>query len=293
MSKSRIRKAVIPVAGLGTRFLPITKAIPKEMLPIVDRPVIEYIVDEALQSGIEQIILVTSQSKSSIEDYFDTNYELEATLRSRQKFEALEKVEAISQKANICSVRQKKALGLGHAVLCAKPFIGNEPFAVLLGDDVIRTGGIQKPGIRQLIDCFEQSGVSQVALMKVPKNEICLYGAAECVKSKFGASQLQITKLVEKPPPGEEKTDMAVIGRYVLQPSIWEILDKQVPGKGGEIQLTDALERLKNQSGLMGCCFDGERIDAGERLGYLKLNIIEALERKELKSQLEDYLKKL
>lgn len=282
MAPQKVRKAVIPVAGLGTRFLPITKAIPKEMLPIVDRPVIEMIVDEALASGIEEIILVTSPEKKSIENFFAPNIELNQVLADRNKTDSLNQLKKIDVKANIHPVIQEEALGLGHAVLCAKDAVGDEPFAVMLGDDVIRTKLPQKPAIQQLIEGYESTNISQVSLMRVPRNQVYLYGAAECSKSNFGKNILEVDKLVEKPPTGTEKTDLAVIGRYVLTSDIWQLLERQAPGAGGEIQITDALDKLKDAAGLMGYLFDGERIDAGERLGYLKLILSEALEREDI-----------
>lgn len=281
MSIPKIRKAVIPVAGLGTRFLPITKSIPKEMLPVIDRPILQIIIEEALASGIEHIVLVAGRNKTSIENYFDNNIELNAMLRDSRRDSELESLERIAH-LNFSSVRQKLPLGLGHAVLCARPIIGNEPFAVLLGDDIIKTGKNETPGIAQLIEQYESSGVGQVALMTVPREEVFAYGAAE--GSKGQGKEFVISKLVEKPPHGTEKTDQVIVGRYVLPPSIWNILENQVPGVGGEIQLTDALSMLLQQEGLMGCCFSGRRIDAGTRLGYFELNLLEVLERDELKN---------
>lgn len=280
MSFPPIRKAVIPVAGLGTRFLPITKSIPKEMLPIVDRPIIQLIVEEALDSGIEHIVLVAGRNKTSIENYFDNNIELNGNLRDSQRHTELAILERIAR-INFSSVRQKLPKGLGHAVLCAKPIIGDEPFAVLLGDDVIKTNAGIKPGIGQLIEQYERTGLGQVGLMTVPAAEVRLYGAAE--GKKGSGTEFAISRLIEKPAPGTVKTEHAIVGRYVLPASMWSILAHQQPGVGGEIQLTDALSALLTTNGLMGCCFSGHRIDAGTRLGYFELNLIEILERKELK----------
>ena len=289
----RVRKAVIPVAGLGTRFLPATKAVPKEMLPIVDKPTLQYIVEEAFGAGIEHIILVQGRYKSAIEDHFDASYELEDTLEKRSKKSELEMVRAISRMGHISSVRQKAPLGLGHAVLCAKPIIGDEPFAVLLGDDIVRTGAGQRTGIGQLIDAFETTGKGQVALMTVPLSEVHKYGAAEGKVDAKDGSRFEISALVEKPAKGTEKTDQAIIGRYVLPASIWALLESTQPGKGGEIQLTDALDVLRTREGLMGCKFSGKRVDAGDKLGYLEANILEALSRPDLREGTIALLKSL
>jgi UTP--glucose-1-phosphate uridylyltransferase len=274
----KVKKAVIPVAGLGTRFLPATKAVPKEMLPIVDKPTLQYIVEEAFAAGIEHIVLVQGRYKTAIEDHFDQSYELEDTLEKRGKTADLELVRKISRMGSISSIRQKAPLGLGHAVLSAKPIVGDEPFAVLLGDDLVRTDSGQRTGIGQLIDAFESTGKGQVALMTVPLSEVHKYGAAELDAAG------NITKLVEKPLKGTEKTDQAVIGRYVLPAKIWSLLENTKPGKGGEIQLTDALDVLRTQDGLMGCKFKGRRVDAGDKLGYLEANLLEALSRADLRA---------
>jgi UTP--glucose-1-phosphate uridylyltransferase len=279
----RVRKAVIPVAGLGTRFLPATKAVPKEMLPIVDKPTLQYIVEEAFAAGIEHIVLVQGRYKSAIEDHFDASYELEDTLEKRGKKAELELVRSISRLGAISSVRQKAPLGLGHAVLCAKPLVGDEPFAVLLGDDIVRTAPGARSGIGQLIDAFEATNKGQVALMTVPLSEVHKYGAAEGKVDAKDASRFDISALVEKPPKGTEKTDQAIIGRYVLPASIWALLENTKPGKGGEIQLTDALDVLRTREGLMGCKFSGQRVDAGDKLGYLEANLREALSRPDLR----------
>jgi UTP--glucose-1-phosphate uridylyltransferase len=279
----RVRKAVIPVAGLGTRFLPATKAVPKEMLPIVDKPTLQYIVEEAFEAGVEHVVLVQGRYKSAIEDHFDTSYELEDTLEKRNKTADLELVRKISRMGSISSIRQKAPLGLGHAVLCAKPIVGDEPFAVLLGDDIVRTEGT-RTGIGQLIDAFHSTGKGQVALMTVPREEIHKYGAAEGTVDAVDATRFNITALVEKPPKGTEKTDQAVIGRYVLPAKIWSLLESTKPGRGGEIQLTDALDVLRQQDGLMGCRFKGRRVDAGDKLGYIEANLLEALARPDLRT---------
>jgi UTP--glucose-1-phosphate uridylyltransferase len=289
----RVRKAVIPVAGLGTRFLPATKAVPKEMLPIVDKPTLQYIVEEAFNAGIEHIVLVQGRYKGAIEDHFDASYELEDTLEKRGKKAELELVRGISRMGSISSVRQKAPLGLGHAVLCAKPLIGDEPFAVLLGDDIVRTDAGKRTGIGQLIDAFESTGKGQVALMTVPLSEVHKYGAAEGKVDAKDGSRFEISALVEKPPKGTEKTDQAIIGRYVLPASIWALLETTKPGKGGEIQLTDALDVLRTREGLMGCKFSGTRVDAGDKLGYLEANLLEALSRPDLREGTIALLKSL
>jgi UTP--glucose-1-phosphate uridylyltransferase len=275
----RVKKAVIPVAGLGTRFLPATKATPKEMLPIVDKPTLQYIVEEAFAAGIEHVVLVQGHAKYSIEDHFDSSYELEDTLEKRGKKAELEIVRGVSRLGSISSIRQKAPLGLGHAVLTARPIIGDEPFAVLLGDDIVRTEPGQRTGIGQLIDAFAKTGKGQVALMTVPMTEIHKYGAAEIDDAD------NVKALVEKPAKGTEKPGhKAIIGRYCFPASIWSHLEKTKPGKGGEIQLTDAMDTLRAAEGLQGCRFQGRRVDAGDKLGYLEANLLEALSRSDLRT---------
>lgn len=278
-----VKTAIIPVAGLGTRFLPATKAVPKELLPIVDKPTLQFIVEEAFASGVEHIVLVNGRNKSAIEDHFDYSYELEDTLARRGKTEEVERLRAIADMGQVTSVRQKAPLGLGHAVLAGRPVVGDRPFAVLLGDDLVRIEAGMRPGIGQLMDAFEKTGKGQVALMTVPKDEISKYGAAEGAPDPADGRLFRITKLVEKPPPGTEKTDQAVIGRYVLPASIWPLLEATTPGRGGEIQLTDALDTLLEREGLMGYRFEGRRVDAGDKLGYLTANLLEALSRDDLR----------
>ncbi|MBL92419.1 MAG: UTP--glucose-1-phosphate uridylyltransferase [Myxococcales bacterium] len=290
---SKVKTAVIPVAGLGTRFLPATKSIPKEMLPIVDKPTIQYIVEEAWSAGIETVVFVNGHHKSSIEDHFDYAYELEDTLSKRGKEAVADGSRAIADRGAVVSVRQKAPLGLGHAVLAARPVIGDAPFAVLLGDDIIRPPSDSEPAIGQLMEAFDRTGKGQIALMQVPLSEIHKYGAAEGEKDPENAQSFHITALVEKPPPGTEKTDQAVVGRYVLPPSIWSILVETGEGAGGEIQLTDALDTLREQEGLMGCCFRGQRVDAGDKVGYLHANLLEALSRDDLKEPVMNLLKSM
>lgn len=272
---SSVKFAVIPVAGLGTRFLPATKTVPKEMLPIVDKPTLQYIVEEAFGAGVEHVVLVQGRYKGAIEDHFDTSYELEDTLEKRGKTADLEMIRSISKLGPISSIRQKAPLGLGHAVLCARPIVGDNPCAVLLGDDLYRTAPGKRTGIGQLIDAYDASGLGQVALMEVPKTEIHKYGAAKMEGAK-------IASLVEKPSTWEGETGHAVVGRYVLPAAIWSLLETTKPGKGGEIQLTDALDALRAGPGLMGVAVDGRRVDAGDKLGFLEANLREALSRADL-----------
>ncbi len=289
----QVKKAILPVAGLGTRFLPITKAIPKEMLAIVDRPMIQLIVEEAFSSGISQIILINGHHKGNIEDFFDTNYELNDLLSKKGDIANLEILEKIEKRGFICSLRQKAALGLGHAILCARPLIGDEPFAVLLGDDLIFTDSHTPPALAQLVENYYKTGIAQVALMQVPQTEIHKYGAAEGVADPKNSRNFIINNLVEKPPKGTEKTDQAVVGRYVLTPAIWGILEKLAPSNDGEIQLTDALVHLMKNEGLIGYRFCGSRVDAGDRIGYLRANLTHALLRQELRQDTLALMKEL
>jgi UTP--glucose-1-phosphate uridylyltransferase len=290
----RVRKAVIPAAGLGTRFLPATKAIPKEMLPIVDVPTLQLIVEEALQAGIEEIVLVTGRGKPSIEDHFDVSYELEHTLRERGKKELLAGVERISQLTRLVTVRQKEPLGLGHAVLVARQAVGDEPVAVLLGDDLYDCDG-KRPAIGQLIDEYERRGDrGVVALMEVPPGQEQMYGIAAGKALADAPRTIKIDDMVEKPAPGTAPSRLAIVGRYVLPAEIWDILARTKPGKGGEIQLTDALKVLaQGGSGMFGLTVDGQRHDAGDKLGYLGANLAWALKREELKPGLLQLMRKL
>lgn len=280
-----LRKCVIPAAGLGTRFLPATKAIPKEMLPIVDTPTLQYIVQEAVSAGISEVILISGRGKESMVDHFDLAVELEATLKARGKDEEFRKLRAISDMANIVSVRQKEPLGLGHAVLCARNLVGNEPFGVMLGDDMIDA---EDPGIRQLARIYRQYNQGVVALMEVPESETHLYGIA--AGKDIGDGVIQIDKIVEKPKRGTAPSNLAVIGRYVLPPEIFDILENQPPGVGGEIQLTDGLATLRERQGLLGYRFKGLRYDAGDKVGYLKANIAYALKRPDLRGSLLEWM---
>jgi UTP--glucose-1-phosphate uridylyltransferase len=282
-----IRKAVIPAAGLGTRFLPATKAVPKELLPIVDTPTIQYIVAEAVAAGVRDVILVCARGKDSIVDHFDIAAELEAHLERTGKIALRDQMRAIAKMANVVTVRQQEPLGLGHAVLCAKALVGDEPFVVMLGDDIIDAA---VPAARQLADCYGRHGLGTVALMEVPLQDTPLYGIA--AGRPVDPRTIRIETLVEKPrknPP----SNLAVIGRYVLPPRVFEILESLHPGSGGEIQLTDALAVLAREQGLLGYRFEGQRYDAGDRLGYLKANIAFALKRPELRDQLRAFLREV
>jgi UTP--glucose-1-phosphate uridylyltransferase len=286
---AEVKKVVIPAAGLGTRFLPATKAIPKEMLPIVDVPTIQLIVEEAVRAGIADIILINGRYKGAIEDHFDIAFELETTLEKRGKSDLWTQVRAISDQARIVSLRQKQPLGLGHAVLCAASVVGDQPFGVILGDDLIDS---EVPAIAQLIDVYQRSGKGVVALMDVEPADAQLYGiAAGKAAAGFDDRTLEISQIVEKPGPGKAPSNHAVIGRYVLPPSIFEILRNTKPGVGGEIQLTDALAVLARTEGLLGYRFRGDRYDAGDRLGYLKANLAYALKRSDLREPLLAYLR--
>jgi UTP--glucose-1-phosphate uridylyltransferase len=303
MTAPRVRKAVIPAAGLGTRFLPATKAIPKEMLPIVDVPTIQLVIEEALAAGIEEIILVTGRGKASIEDHFDIAYELEDTLARRGKRELLEPVAKLSRRIRLISVRQKEPLGLGHAVLVARQAAGGEAVAVLLGDDLIDADGLPRSGIGQLCDEYARAGgaAGVIALSEVPPGQEHLYGvvAGDVVPGADAQGEsgrlLKLTDLVEKPAPGTAPSRLAIIGRYVLPPSIWDILERTPPGKGGEIQLTDALRTLATTdgAGCFGYRLRGVRHDAGDRLGYLGANLAYALKRPELKPGLLALMREL
>ncbi len=289
----RVRKAVIPAAGLGTRFLPATKAIPKEMLPIVDVPTLQLIVEEALAAGIEEIVLVTGRGKASIEDHFDISYELEHTLRERGKKELLALVERISQLVRLVTVRQKEPLGLGHAVLVARQAVGDEPVAVLLGDDLFDCDG-RRPAIGQLIDeSARLGGKGVVSLMEVPAGQEQLYGIVAGQPVDGAPRTLKIDDLVEKPAPGTAPSRLAIVGRYVLPAEIWDILARTKPGKGGEIQLTDALQSLARGSGCYGYTVDGTRHDAGDKLGYLGANLAWAPKRDDLRPGLVALMRRL
>lgn len=279
-----VKKAIIPAAGLGTRFLPATKAMPKEMLPIVDKPTIQYIVEEAIESGIEDIIIVTGKGKRAIEDHFDNNFELEDNLIKKGKFDLLETVRH-SSKVEIHYIRQKEPKGLGHAVWCARKFIGNEPFAVLLGDDVVKG---ETPCIKQLIQQFEKTNCSVVGVQEVPEDQTERYGIIDPLTN--GAKLYKVKNFVEKPSKGTAPSNLAIIGRYVFTPEIFTFLEKHEVGAGGEIQLTDAIQKLNEVQDVYAYEFEGKRYDVGEKLGFVKTTIEMALERKELKDDLYKFL---
>ena len=290
---AKVRKAVFPAAGLGTRFLPATKASPKEMLPIVDKPLIQYGVEEAMHSGIQNIIIVTGRGKSSIEDHFDVSFELEHLLESKNKTEMLSMVRSISDMIDVSYVRQKEALGLGHAVLRAKELVGNEPFAVVLSDDIISSG---IPCIKQLLDVYEFYGASVLALMEVPDDQVSAYGIvdAEPVSDNGREGRLyRIRNMVEKPKAADAPSNLAIIGRYILTPEIFGCVESIEAGSGGEIQLTDALKHMLRNRPIYGLKFEGKRFDAGDKLGFLKATVELALERHDLGNQFRSYLKTL
>ncbi len=284
-----VKKAVIPAAGFGTRFLPATKAQPKEMLPIVDKPTIQYIIEEAVASGIEEILIVTSSTKRPIEDHFDKSYELEDLLQKKGKTEMLEMVQNISNLAQIHYIRQKEAKGLGHAVLCAKTFINDEPFAVLLGDDVVVND--ENPATHQLIEAYNQIGCSIMGVQSVAKSEVSKYGIMKPSKShKPEGRMVKLSGMVEKPSPAEAPSNLAVMGRYVLTPEIFEMLESQEEGAGGEIQLTDAIDRLMDRQAVYAYDFEGARYDVGDKFGFIKATIDFALNREDLSAQVKEYL---
>ena len=284
----KARKSVIPAAGLGTRFLPITKALPKEMLPLVDRPIIQQVVEESFRSGIRDIVLVTSAGKEDIENYFDVSPGLEAHLKARGQERLLERVSRVSRMVDLAAVRQKEPQGLGHAILCARQFVGDEAFAVLLPDDIIDA---EVPCLRQLMDVHERHPGAIVALMEVPPAETSRYGIIEGVEVEPGV--FAIRRLVEKPEPGKAPSNLAVIGRYLLPPGIFAAIEGSKRGRGGEIQLTDALDDLAGQDMVFGLKFKGVRHDAGDKLGFLKANIHYALKEAALRDGLMDYMREL
>ncbi|MDZ7641088.1 MAG: UTP--glucose-1-phosphate uridylyltransferase GalU [Desulfurivibrio sp.] len=286
---TKVRKAVIPVAGLGTRFLPASKAIPKEMLTIVDRPTIQYIVEEVVASGIELIIFVTSEGKSAIENHFDYDFELDTLLKEKNKQDLRDEVQHISNLIDIIAVRQKKPLGLGHAIWSARNVVGNEPFLVLLGDDLVLSD--QSPCCRQMLDLYEDLGESLVAIQRVAPEEINQYGIVEGTPLRERVHQVQ--RMVEKPAPGTTDSDLAIIGRYLLQPDIFTLLEKTTPGHGGEIQLTDALLALAKKRPMYAYEFEGTRYDAGDKLGYLKAIVAFALRHPSLGKEFRQHLQEV
>lgn len=284
----KVRKAIIPAAGLGTRFLPATKAQPKEMLPIVDKPTIQYIVEEAVASGIEDIIIVSGRGKRAIEDHFDKSYELEETLAQKEKFVLLKEIQAISNMVNIHYIRQKEPKGLGHAVACASRFIGDEPFAVLLGDDIVQS---EVPCLKQLIDVFDNYNSSVVGVQKVPDEDVSKYGIIAPKSFSSNEGVIHIDTFVEKPKLVDAPSNYAIMGRYILQPEIFNILATLKPGAGGEIQLTDALVELNKNYDVLAKEFSGVRYDVGDKLGFVKATIDFALMREDMKIDVINYLK--
>ena len=283
----KVKKAVIPAAGWGTRFLPATKATPKEMLPIVDTPTIQYIVEEAVKAGIEDICIITSPHKKAIEDHFDRSLELENLLERDGKTAMAESVKAIGEIARVVSIRQKEALGLGHAILCAKSFVGDEPFAVLLGDDVVYND--ERPCIGQLIDVYNEYGKSVLGVQTVAPENTHKYGII--AGENIGDRTYAVSDMVEKPKPGEAPSNVAVLGRYVITPEIFAHIEKTAPGAGGEIQLTDALRTLAKEQGMYAYDFVGRRYDVGDKLGFLEATVEYALRRPDLKDAFAEYLK--
>jgi len=285
----KIRKAVFPAAGLGTRFLPATKAQPKEMLPLVDKPIIQYVIEEAIASGLSSIIIVTGKGKNAIEDHFDVSYELERHLAARGQKELLEQVRQIAN-IQVSYVRQGEQLGLGHAVLMAKDLVGDEPFAVMLGDDIIDS---VVPCMKQMVDVYESYGGPVIAVQKVPREDISAYGVIDGTPEGDSGRLYRLRDMVEKPPVDKAPSDLAIIGRYILTPDIFEELENTPRGAVGEIQLTDGLRRLKARRTLYGYQFEGTRHDAGNKLGFLKATVEFALKRQDLGGPFREYLKTL
>lgn len=285
----KITKAIIPAAGFGTRFLPATKSQPKEMLPVVDKPTIQYIVEEAVASGIEDILIVIGRYKSSIEDHFDRSVELEMELEKKGKYEMLEQIQHIANLANIQFVRQKTALGLGHAVYCARNFIGDEPFAVMLGDDIVDSPGY--PCLKQMIDLYEKEQCTILGVKEVAKQDISKYGVVDGEKIHEGV--YTVRSLVEKPSPEVAPSNVAIMGRYIITPEIFDILEKTAPGAGNEIQLTDALKTLAVKEKMLAYVFQGRRHDVGDKLGFLQATVEFALQREDLKNDFIAYLEKI
>jgi UTP--glucose-1-phosphate uridylyltransferase len=283
----KVRKAIIPAAGLGTRFLPATKAQPKEMLPIVDKPTLQYIIEEAVESGIEEILIITGRNKKSIEDHFDKSVELEFELESKGKYDLLEEVRNISDMVNIHYIRQKEPKGLGHAIHCAKSFIGNEPFAVMLGDDIVENG---KPCLKQMMEMYEQYKTTILGVQEIAEEEVSKYGI---VDGKYIEDRVYKVKgLVEKPAVEDAPSNIAILGRYVITPAIFEILEHTEPGKGGEIQLTDALKVLAQREAMYAYIFEGRRYDVGDKQGFLQATVEFALKRDDLREEFLQYLVK-
>ena len=285
----KIRKAIIPAAGLGTRFLPATKAQPKEMLPIVDKPTIQYIIEEAIASGIEEILIVTGRNKKCIEDHFDKSVELEMELAKNHKDELLELVKDISDMVDIHYIRQKEPRGLGHAIHCAKSFVGDEPFAILLGDDIVYTDESQRPCLKQLMDCYYEYKTSILGVQSVDPENVSKYGIVDGIQIEDRVCKVK--GLVEKPSKEDAPSNTAILGRYIVTPKIFEILESTKPGKGNEIQLTDALLELVKSEAMYAYNFEGKRYDVGDKLGFLEATVEYALRKPELRDEFIEYLK--
>ncbi|MBU3215392.1 UTP--glucose-1-phosphate uridylyltransferase GalU [Clostridium estertheticum] len=284
----KVKKAIIPAAGLGTRFLPATKALPKEMLPIVDKPTMQYIIEEAVASGIEEILVITGRNKKSIEDHFDKSIELELDLENKHKDILLKQVRNISNMVNIYFIRQKEPKGLGDAINCARAFVGNEPFAVMLGDDIVDA---KIPCLKQLMDCFEERNTTILGVQQVERKNVDKYGIVD--GTRLSDQVYKVDNLIEKPKVDKAPSNLAILGRYIITPEIFDILDKTLPGKGGEIQLTDALKTLIAQQDMYAYIFEGRRYDVGDKLGFLEATVEFALKRDELKIPFMKYLQSL
>lgn len=282
----KVRKAVIPAAGLGTRFLPATKAMPKEMLPIVDKPTIQYIIEEAIESGIEEILIITGKSKRAIEDHFDRSCELEQELEKKKNLEMLELVKTVSEMADVHYIRQKEAKGLGHAIYCAKTFVGDEPFAVMLGDDIVYNEGT--PCLKQLMEVYDRYQTSVLGVQTVSEEDVSKYGIV--AGSLLADRTFAVKNLVEKPSTEEAPSNVAILGRYIISPEIFDILAETKPGKGGEIQLTDGLNELALKENMVAYNFQGKRYDVGNKQGFLEATVETALRRDDLKSDFTNYL---
>ncbi len=286
----KVRKAIIPAAGLGTRFLPATKAQPKEMLPIVDKPTIQYIIEEAVASGIEDIMIVSGRGKRAIEDHFDVSFELEETLEKKRKYLELEQIRSISKMANLHYIRQGEPKGLGHAIWCARKFIGHEPFAVLLGDDIVLS---ETPCLKQLLNVYERFESSVVGVQRVPQDQLSKYGVIEPYGMEIAPNVVRVSGLVEKPRPEMAPSDYAIMGRYVLQPEIFDLLEELKPSSGGEIQLTDGIGKLNQLQTVLAYNFQGVRYDVGDKFGFIKATLDFALQREDLRNDVLAIIKSL
>jgi UTP--glucose-1-phosphate uridylyltransferase len=283
----KVRKAIIPAAGLGTRFLPATKAQPKEMLPIVDKPTLQYIIEEAVKSGIEEILVITGRNKKSIEDHFDKSVELELELEAKGKYELLEEVRNISDLVNIHFIRQKEPKGLGHAIYCAKSFIGNEPFAVMLGDDIVEN---DKPCLQQMMELYDQYKTTLLGVQEIDQKDVSKYGVVD--GKQIEDNVYKVNGLVEKPAVEEAPSNIVILGRYIITPAIFDILEQTEPGKGGEVQLTDALNVLAQKEAMYAYIFEGRRYDVGDKQGFLQATVEFALQREDLREEFLNYLVK-